>query len=135
MSLKDIVYSILSNDSLDSDKCEESKCLEIEKLILEYSWEAMQEIMIDILLDDQRRISDYEVVAQVFWGASLDDRDVCINKVIALLYYRLPKDKNSSENNLTWSITSRLKKVDYLSDYDPMKDEEIIQERIHLGIA
>ena len=30
--------------------------------------------------------------------------------------------------------TEPLKKVDYLSDYDPLKDEEIIRESIHLGI-
>ena len=135
MGLSGVLDSILSNDALDSGECEESKCGEIEKLIPEYGWEAIQETTINILLDDQRRISDYDVAAQVFWGASLDNRNICINKVIALLYYRLMKNENSNENNLAWSIVTKLKKIDYLSDYDPLKDEEIIQERIRLGIV
>jgi hypothetical protein len=135
MNLSSMLDLIMSNDALDSDECEKSKCQEIEKLIPEYGWAAIQETMINILLNDQRRTSDYEVAAQVFWGASLDNRNICANKVIALLYYRLPKDENSNENNLAWSIASNLKKVEYLSDYDPLKDEEIIRESIRLGIT
>lgn len=84
--------------------------------------------------DNSRRISDWEVLAQVFWGAALDKRPIDANKVIALLYYRLPSDKGSSENNLAWSIVCKLKGIEYISKYNPMEDQEIIKEKYELGI-
>ena len=129
MALIPIINSILADDSRDSDECEESKCEAIEDLIPSYGWEAVLKVLLNVLLDDERRTRDYEVAAEVFWGAALDNRDLSPeNKVIALLYYRLPKDKNNYENNLVWSIASRLKHVDYLSDYEPLKDGGVIEE-------
>jgi hypothetical protein len=131
MDLLNAINLILENDFLDSDECEESKCENIEALIPLYGWEAVQEILLRILLGNERKIHDYEVAAQVFWGAVLDCRDISpINKIIALLYYRLVNGGNCSEDifNLAWSITRNLKKVDYLSEYDPLDDLEIIEE-------
>jgi hypothetical protein len=132
MTLISIVNSILENDYLDSDEHDGSKCESIEDLIPQYGWEAVQEILINILLDDGRKIEDYLVAAAVFWGAVCECEDISpINKVIALLYHRLPHDENS--NNLAWSITHNLKKVGYLSDYDPLNDPEVITEARRLG--
>ena len=135
MGFGNSIDSILGNDILDADGCDGSKCEEIENLIPEYGWVAVQEALLNVLLDDKRRISDYEVAAQVFWGASLDGRDICINNVIALLCHRLPNEEGCSENNLAWSIVTKLKNVGYLSDYCPLQDEEVIQARILLGIV
>ena len=133
--LTERIDAILSNDALDSDDCEESKCgLIEEELIPQYGWEAVREAMIRVLLDDSRRAQDYEATAAVFWGAVLDCRDVPVNEVIALLYHRLPHDDGSSENNLAWSITCNLKNVDYLSEYDPLEDPEVFQAGWRLGI-
>ena len=129
MDLQNQINAILENDSLDLDEYPESKCESIEGLISFYGWEPIQEILLSILLDEKRRIRDYEVAAEVFWGAVLDNRDISpVNTVIALLYHRLSDKRNSYENNLVWSITCKLKQVEYLSDYDPLNDDEIIEE-------
>ena len=129
MDLLYAINSILENDSLDSGDIDSDKCEHIENLIPLYGWKAVQKNLLDILSQEKREIRDYEVVAEVFWGAVLDRRNIAsTNKVIALLYHRLPNDKNSDENNLAWSIACKLKKVDYLSDYNPMNDSEIIEE-------
>ena len=128
MDLAAEINRILSNDSLDSDECEESKCETIEGLIPLHGWEAVQGVLLNILLDDERDVRDYEVAAEVFWGAILDKRLIHPqNRVIALLYHRLQIDTNS-ENNLVWSIVCKLKNVDYLSDYNPLNDQAIAEE-------
>ena len=66
MSVSSMVDSILGNDTLDFAECEDSKCQEIEKLIFEYGWGAVQEVMINILLDGKKQAADYEVIAEVF---------------------------------------------------------------------
>jgi hypothetical protein len=133
----DLIYainSVLENDYIDSDENGDTTCEKIEKLIPQYGWEAVQEILLNILLDENRKTRDYEVAAEVFWAAALDYEDISpVNKVIALLYNRLPNDENSGENNLAWSIVCKLKNIDYLSDYDPLKDPEIIAEARRLG--
>ena len=129
MALIHIINSILADDSLDSEECEKSKCEAIEMLIPAYGWDTVQDALLLILIDSERRTRDYEVAAEVFWGAILDQRKITsANKVIALLYSRLQKDEGSFENNLAWSIASSLKGYGYLSDYDPLKDHEVIEE-------
>ncbi len=129
MALIHIINSILADDSLDSEECEKSKCEAIEMLIHAYGWDAVQDALLLILINNERRTRDYEVAAEVFWGAILDQRKITsANKVIALLYRRLQKDEGSFENNLAWSIASSLKGYSYLSDYDPLKDHEVIEE-------
>jgi hypothetical protein len=66
-------------------------------------------------------VDDRMTVAAVFWGAVLDHLPVNADRLIALLYKRLPADEGSSENNLAWSITSKLKGKGYLSRYDPLE--------------
>jgi hypothetical protein len=46
-------------------------------------------------------------------------------RVIAHLYFRYC---GPGEDNLAWSITSRLKGVGYLSDYDPLCDPYVVRE-------
>ena len=68
------------------------------------------------------------------WGAALDGRDLPADRVIALLYHRLdPGD--GGENNLAWSITSKLKRVGYLSDYDPLQDAAVRAELAVLRVT
>lgn len=111
----------------ETDDAENSKCEEIEeRLIPKFGWEAVREAVIEVLESDRSQ-SDYEVAAEVFWGAALDKRDLPVNKVIALLYYRFDQH-GTDENNLVWSIASTLKKVDYLSEYEPLKDVEVLRE-------
>ena len=107
----------------------------IEKLIDVWGWNEVQNVLISILMDNGRRAMDWYVITQVFWGAVLDQRTIDKNTVIALLYHRVPNDNGSDENNLVWSITSKLKGVGYLSEYNPMNDPIIIAEKKRLGIT
>lgn len=125
MDLENEINKILGDDSLDDVRREQDKCDLIEDLIPRYDWKSVQGVLITVLEENNRSQKDYITAAEVFWGAVLDGRDVSANRVIALLYHRLEPDPGSNENNLAWSITSKLKGVDYLSEYDPLEDPDV----------
>lgn len=100
----------------------------IEQLIEESGWPTVRDDLMAILEDPTRAASEWETVAAVFWGAVLDGREVNADRLIALLYARLPNDGGSAENNLAWSITSKLRGVDYLSAYNPLADGKVQAE-------
>lgn len=126
MKVLENIEAILADDSIDDESCEDSKCERIELLIDHTGWDTIRDAILQVLTE-KRRIRDYEVAAEVLWGAVLDGRELPSNRVIGLLYYRFdPLGK--SENNLVWSITSKLKGVDYLSDYNPLQDPKIQAE-------
>ena len=117
----------MANDALDEDQSGTSKCEEIEKLIEECGWEETYETVLSILQCDDRTEEDWHTAMEVLWGGVLDGRDMDVNKVIAALYYRF-EDAGEDENNLAWSIASKLKGKSYLSNYEPTEDPEIIKE-------
>ena len=129
MDIMGQIRQILDREVPDTEDFESSKadkCEEIESFIENYSWEVIQSALVEMLKDIKLDTYDYDVIAQVFWGAVLDKRIIDTNKVIALLYLRLPA--GSDLENLIWSITHRLKGVGYLSDYEPLEDPDIIKE-------
>lgn len=50
-----------------------------------------------------------------------------VDFIIALMYYRFDPT-GEEEDNLVWSITAKLKKVHYLSDYAPLNDPNVLIE-------
>ena len=120
------LQKILADDSLDLEDAEESKCEKIEELIRHYGWKSIESCLLQVLEADSLRCKDWNTAAEVFWGAVLDERDLSADRVIALLYQRLPGDEYSA--NLAWSIASKLKGVGYLSDYDPLADPGVQAE-------
>ena len=135
MNVENEINRILADDSLDDETRDHGKCDLIEELILKYDWKSVEEVMIAVLEDMDRQYDDYVTIAEVIWGAALDERDMPINRVIALLYHRLEPDQDSDENNLAWSIVCKLKGVDYLSEYDPLEDPEIKREMEKISAA
>lgn len=123
----ELIDSILDNTCFNTENCEYTKCEMIENLIFEYGWKEIEEVILSILLNDNRTIDDYIVAAEVLWGAALDKREININQSIALLYYRL-SGEDELVANLIWSITCKLKKIDYNSDYNPLNDLDIAKE-------
>lgn len=120
------IDTILKEESFDAEEPELTRTECIETLIQQYGWTEVQQVLFEILCDNIYSKDEYGEVAHVFFGAALDGKSVQVNKAIALLYYRLGQ-YNEYENEL-WSITSKLKGLDYLAEYDPMKDEEILRE-------
>jgi hypothetical protein len=49
-----------------------------------------------------------------------------VDRVVAHILYRWPPEEN--ENNLAWSIISKLKRVRYLSAYKPEDDSGVRDE-------
>jgi hypothetical protein len=80
-----------------------------------------------LLADAGRRRRDHEVAAEVLWGAALYGWEVPADRVIALLCDRFDP-RGDAGDNLVWSIASKLKGVDYLSDYDPLQDPGVRAE-------
>jgi hypothetical protein len=135
MNLNDEIVSILRNDELDKDSSESSKPEAIEELIEKFGWNDICIILLKIL-EDKAQSLYWRIIAEVIWGAVLDGRNLPINKVIALLYFRFnPETCSEDDNNLIWGITSKLKKVDYMSEYNPLKDPEVISELSNFSSA
>jgi hypothetical protein len=133
MLVRQAIDEILSNDLLDSDQSEQSKCESIEKLIVQFGWLSVQNELINILADRGQEPKNWQTAAEVFWGAVLDKREIeSPNRLIALLYKRCVQDTHSIDSNVAWSITSKIKGLGYLSDYDPLKDPLIEQENVYI---
>ena len=101
---------------------------QIDALITPGSWPLVCEHVLAVLEDPQRSRAEWELAAAVMWGACCDERPLPVDRTIALVYARLPADADSSESNLAWSIASKLKRVGYLSEYDPLRDPHIVLE-------
>lgn len=105
------------------------KTEELEALIPRVGWEVLRDYLMTILEDPARSVEDWAITAAVFWGAVLDKVSLNGDRLIALLYVRLPPDEGSSESNLAWSVASVLKGRSYLSSYDPLEDPAVKRER------
>jgi hypothetical protein len=123
------IKEILSTDALDDESCDDSKCEAIERLIETAGWSAVRDSILALLGDAARPRRDHEVAAEVLWGAVLDRRELPADRVIALLHHRFDPC-GDSEDNLVWSITSKLKGLDYLSDYQPLQDPAVQAELV-----
>lgn len=99
-----------------------------DALITPETWPQVRDYILAVLDDPQRSRAEWELAAALVWGACCDERPLPIDRTIALVYARLPTDPDSSENNLAWSIASKLNRVSYLSEYDPLRDPNIVLE-------
>ncbi len=125
MDVRTRINEILADNRLDDDATDPTKAGVIETLIDEYGWDAVHDVMFDILRDDDQ-IEHWRTAAHVFWGAILAKRNLNADELIAWLYYRFdPAGEN--EDDSVWSITSKLKGIGYLSDYKPLRDPGVLK--------
>jgi hypothetical protein len=110
-----------ADNLLDSTKCDK-----IEPLIGQYGWEPICEYLINVLRDDNQE-ENWPTATLVFWGAEGDKRNIPADELIALLYHRFQTTEHEGLDNLVWSLTSHLKGVGYLSEYDPLKDPKVLE--------
>lgn len=122
---------------LEDAMCSEDPIEYVEEMILpQFSWNEVQDALIYILLDNNHEDKDYETVAEIIWEAVLDGRTVKKETVVGLLYYRLGKREAPYENNLIWSITTKLYDLDYAnSEFNPLMDPSILQTLSDYGIT
>ena len=107
-----------------------------EKILSQFSWNEVQDALIYILLDDNHEDKDYETLAEIIWEAVLDGRTVKKAILVGLLYYRLGKKEAPYENNLIWSITTKLYNLDYSnSEFNPLMDPNILDTLSEYGIT
>ncbi|MFT3722506.1 MAG: hypothetical protein QM773_02880 [Hyphomonadaceae bacterium] len=99
----------------------------LQPIIDTFGWGAVREEIFKALEGSEQAL--WPVAAAVIWGAALDKRELDIDLAIALVYFRIDPGIPGEENNLAWSIASKLKGVGYLSSYDPYQDAAV---RVHL---
>jgi hypothetical protein len=99
----------------------------IEALVTRDNWPAVCAVLLE-LLEQARPSNDYRAIAEVFWAAVLDQYEIsAADAVIGLVTIRLAK-LGEMESNLAWSITSKLRRLGYLSDYEPLEDPRVQAE-------
>ena len=126
MDVPKLIAEILADDWLDDESVEITKVDEIESLIEDVGWPAVRECLLEVLRDDGQS-RNWRTAADAFWGAVLDRRDLPTDELIALLHHRFDPT-GLVEDDLVWSIVSKLKGIDYLSDYEPLRDPGVIEE-------
>jgi hypothetical protein len=124
-SVRQRIHEILADRRLDDEMSELTKAEAIEGLIAECGWQPVCDCMLEVLRDDEQR-AHWRVAADLFWGATLDGRPLPADELIAWLYHRFDP-KGDAEDNLVWSITSNLKRVGYLSGYQPLRDPDVLR--------
>jgi|SRR5262245_32184356 len=97
---------------------------QLQPLIDEFGWAAVCDGIFKAL--ESKETAIWHTAAAAIWGAALDKREMDAHRAIALVYFRL--DKPGEEDNLAWSIASKLKGVGYLSSYDPRLDPPIKEQ-------
>ncbi len=95
-------------------------------LELDKPWEDVRDILFSILLDNGQIDIWYDVCAFIYSSIG-KGKDWPVDQTIALLYTCLEVSEQLDEN-VVWSITKDLKKIEYLADYDPYKDEPVVDE-------
>ncbi|MBR6172998.1 MAG: hypothetical protein IKQ49_07490 [Eubacterium sp.] len=79
-------------------------------------------------LVDERKKDEYSVIAQTFWEAAEDELNIDADRTIALINYRCNPFDKPFEDNLAWSITSKLYGLDYAdSEYNAFRDEKLLK--------
>lgn len=120
----EIVDRILASASGDPD---EDAVDRIESAIVDHGWPAIRDALMHVLEDATRPAAHWEIAAAALFGAVLDRRPMHDDRVIALVYARLPRE-GGAENNLAWSIAAKLRGVGYLSEYAPLADPAVLAE-------
>ena len=131
--VRETVSAILADASFDDDACLETRDEAIWALVATHGWDAVREEMLAVLRDDGAQ-AHWRDASVVIWRGG--ERPMPAVAVIALLYRRLIGDVPAAhqlDENLVWSITCNLKRVDYLSDYEPLRDPEIVAEMARLS--
>ena len=127
MDLQNRVNEILKMDIDDNELLDFSRSDLIYRfLVEEYGWDEVQQSLFQALIDKKTK-EDYITIAQTFWYAILDILDIDRDKAVALINYRCNPYDSPYEDNLAWSITSKLYSLDYAnSEYNAFRDEKII---------
>lgn len=113
------IFDVLRQSAEDADfDLEEHLVSLIERI----GWPAVRDSVFAALESEEKPL--WTPAAAALWGAVLDKRDLDANLAIALVYFRLSPSP-AEEDNLAWSIASRLKGVGYLSSYDPHADPQV----------
>ena len=115
-------------DAIFADPTHDDAQDRIEQLIDACGWKPAREYVLSVLEDPDRTPEQWHLAAAVVFWLSGDKRELPVDRVIALVYARLPSDEGSGESNLAWSIASSLKGKSYLSSYDPLADPDVARE-------
>lgn len=108
----------LTDEQLDADE-------KLERLLANSTWPAL-DLELRAVLRDDRADALWAAAIELYWCAVLDTRDTDVDSLVALLWHRRPD--LTLEENLVWSVIAKLKKLDYLANYDAEKDEGVRRE-------
>lgn len=115
-------------DAIFADPIDEDAQDRVDLFMGAHGWPTVRDFVLSVLEDPGRSVAEWQLAAAVVWGGCCDGRALPVDRVVALVYARLPHDEHSEESNLAWSIASKLKKRGYLSSYDPLADPGVIAE-------
>lgn len=96
----------------------------IEPLIERHGWAPVRGALFAMLEADEPAL--WPDVMAALWGAVLDGREMDADRAIALVYHRLGPAPSYHDENLAWSIASRLKNAGHLPDYEPLADPGVV---------
>ncbi len=127
MTPHDQILRWMNDPRLDSASVEPDRIDLIEALVKTEGWEPVLKSLLGILKDAELSKGWHDAMG-VLWGGVLEKRPVDVDSTIALLHWCLERTPAIVDENLVWSITSKLKGVGYLSQYEPLQDPAVLRE-------
>jgi hypothetical protein len=124
MNLESRLNTIFEDPRLDGEDVENSKSQIIYSLVPEVMWDNLLPILIEMLKHRSKK-PYWNIITEVLYYASNDNRPMPINEIIALLFVCSAEKDGIQDGNLVWSITHKLKGVSYNSDYEPVDDPAV----------
>ena len=127
------INEILKLEIDDNETLDISRADLISKIIAkEHDWADIQQAFIHILTDNSRSRDEYEVIGQALYYSIAFDK-TCNEDILdkdrltALINFRLNPFDKPYEDNLAWSLTCKLYKLDYCdSVYNVFRDEKML---------
>lgn len=112
------VCDALADDSLDVDG-------RMQRLLSLGDWAQLDVALREVLRDDSASAL-WVAAIELYWAAVLDGRTTHVDSLVALLWLRRPD--LTLDENLVWSVIAKLKRLDYLANYDAEKDAGVKRE-------
>jgi hypothetical protein len=124
MDINEKIKTIIS-ETYESDLSYEETEIVLNRILSLGEWEEVRNGLLNILYDNDQTLWDQTIIYIYYLqgrGYTYEDA-----KTIAILHNCLTLSEEVN-GNLIWTITTGIKSISYLSDYEPFHDAAVVEE-------
>jgi len=124
MDINEKIKAIIS-EAYENDLSHEETEIAMNRILSLGEWEQVRNGLLNILYDNDQTLWDQTIIYIYYLqgrGYTYEEA-----KTIAILYNCLILSEEVN-GNLIWTITTGIKSISYLSDYEPFHDAAVVEE-------